>query len=88
MRVQNEPASFFSRDMSRLFGLVVSLSSFTSPDSSVENFCQFELLIWQSLDKLKHYISTTTMSVATKLSGMMTYGEGLSLIKSQDHLNT
>ena len=36
-------------------------------------------------DKLKDYISTTTMPIATKCGRIVTYREGLPLIKLQDH---
>ena len=36
----------------------------------------------RSLDELKHFISTTSVPVATKLGRMMSYLEGLLAIKS------
>ena len=42
----------------------------------------------RSRDKLIHYISNTTISMATKLGRMVTYFDYLLLIKSNDHIIT
>ena len=72
--------------MSRSFGVVILLSLHFS-DFSGRNFLVFELWTVQSLDKLKALFFTFTMFMAIKLSRVVTYSEGLPLIKSHDSLN-